>query len=206
MINRRYITRVAVAYLALLLGATPLHAARILVIGDSWAEPTAAALQQVLTENEHADVIVESTPYWGYAYQLSSPEGLDMISTWLDAWPDTNIVHLSIGANDMGESWTPAMAGTQQEANLLTVIMQDVETIVDHIFTIRPDVQILWSSYDFFRPLRNRTPAEMNAIYIAMAERSAQLAMTRQPGLTFVDLYGLFQVTLRFRRHQTHAV
>ena len=196
--NHRSITRVAAVCLALLLGSTTLHAARILVIGDSWAEPTAAALQQVLTENEHADIIVESTPYWGYAYQLSSPEGLDRISSWLDAWPDTNFVHLSIGANDMGESWTPAMAGTEQEARLLTVIMQDVETIVDHIFAIRPDVQILWSSYDFFRPLRNRTPAEMNAIYIAMAERSAQLAISRQPGLTFVDLYGLFQVTYGF--------
>jgi lysophospholipase L1-like esterase len=198
MIRHRYITGVTVAFLALLLASTPLQAARILVIGDSWAEPTAAALQQVLTENEHPDIIVESTPYWGYAYQLSSPAGLDKISAWFNLWPDTNIVHLSIGANDMGESWTPAMAGTQQEARLLTEIMRDVETIVDHIFAIRPDVHILWSSYDFFRPLRNTTPSENNAIYIAMAERAAQLALTRQPGLTFVDLYGLFQVSFGF--------
>ena len=50
-------------FLALLLGSTPLHADRILVIGDSWAAPIAPELQAVLHENGHTDITVDATPY-----------------------------------------------------------------------------------------------------------------------------------------------
>jgi hypothetical protein len=190
--------RVVAIYLSLVLMSMPLCADRILVIGDSLAEPTAAALQLVMMEKDHTDIIVQTTPYLGFASEMSSTAGLNTLTNWLNTWPDISIVHLSLGANDMGMVWTPAMAGTAQEANLLTVIMQDINTIADHIFMIRPDVKILWSSYDFFRPLTTATPAENNAIYLAMAERSEQLVVARNDGMSYLNLYGLFQVTYGF--------
>jgi hypothetical protein len=184
-------------FLALLLGSTALHADRILAIGDSWAEPIGDQLRIVLAENEHTDIIVQATPFWGRAKRLSSPNGLDAIAKWLDDWPDTIIMYLSIGGNDWTAQWTPALIGTQEEVDLFTEIVGDVETIVDHIFSIRPDVQILWPSYDFTRPFDLGTPTEINAVQIQMAELAMQLAMAKS-GLNFVDLMGTLQVTYGF--------
>ena len=186
-------------FLVLLLGSTALHAERILVIGDSWAQPIGNQLRIVLAANEHTDIIVQLTLQWGTASSLSSSAGLAAITSWLNAWPDANIVHLSIGGNDWAweSGWTPDLAGTQEEADLLAAIMVDVETIADHIFSIRPGAQIMWSSYDFFRPNDLGTPTEVNTAHIKMAELGAQLAMTK-PGLSFVDLFGTLQVTYGF--------
>lgn len=191
--------------LLLSLTPVPLQAARILVIGDSWARPTAQALRQVLDENGHTNIAVKVTPFKGYAWELALESGLETISAWLDEWPDTKIIHLSSGANDMGRTWTPSMAGTQQENQLLTLIMNNVETITDHILQVRPDIRILWSSYDYFRRINEQTPAETNGIYLAMAERSEQLVLDRKPQITYLNLYGLFQVTYGFDgvRHDT---
>jgi hypothetical protein len=186
------------ACLLLLLTSTALQAARILVIGDSWAIPTARALQGVVDENGHTNTIVQITPYWGYASELASDAGLATISSWLEKWPDTRIIHLSTGANDMGRTWEPSMAGTLQEDQLLTQIMNDVETVVDHINSIRPDIRILWSSYDYFRRINRQSPAETNGIYHAMAARSENFVLSREPRMTYMNLYGLFQVTYGF--------
>ena len=125
--------------------------------------------------------------WWGASIDLSSPAGLDMISEWMGSRPDANMTHLSIGGNDWLNLWGPGLAGTQYEAGLLAVIVNRVETIVDHIFSIRPAAQIMWSSYGFVRQLAKGTPAEINRVQIIMAELAAQLALTK-PGLSFVDL------------------
>jgi len=197
--TNRHIGAAVATFLALLLGSTALHADRILVIGDSWAQPIGHQLGIVLAANEHTDIIVELTPRWGTASSLSSPEGLAAITSWLNTWPDANIVHLSIGGNDWEweGGWTPDLAGTQEEAGLFTTVVGNVETIADHIFLIRPGAQIMWSSYDFFRPNTLGTPTEVNTAHIKMAELGAQLAMTK-PGLSFVDLFGTLQLTYGF--------
>lgn len=198
--NSRQITRhqgiVTALFLVALLGSTGLCADRILVIGDSWAEPIGKNLQVVLTENEHTDIVVQTTPIVYRAEGLALPEKIGRISTWLDDWPDTIIVHLSIGGNDWN-SWTPDMAGTQEEADLFAAIVENVEAIADYIFSIRPDVQIVWSSYDFTRPNDQGTPTELNALTIKMAELATQLAMTK-PGLSFADIVGTLQVKFGF--------
>ena len=132
------------------------------------------------------------------AFTLSDTAGLDAITSWLSQQPEANIVHLSIGANDWFNFWTQELIGTQAEADLLAGIVDNVETVVDHILSIRPDAQIFWSSYDFFRPLQLATPAEINALQINLADRASQLAMTRQPELTFGDFNGLLQETYGF--------
>ena len=184
-------------FLALLLGSISLHADRILVIGDSWAAPIGDELRAVLTENGHTEIKVETRLFAHTAFDLSSPAGLDSISAWLDAWPDANIVHLSIGANDWFNTWTLDSAGTQAEASLFADIVGWVERAVDHIFSIRPDAQVMWSSYDFFRPINLAPPTEINRIHITLADLASKLALT-WPGLSFVNLNGTLQVTYGF--------
>ena len=175
----------------------PLHADRILVIGDSWAEPVGNRLQMILTENGHTNITVQTTPIVYTASGLASPEKIGRISTWLEEWPDTSIVHLSIGGNDWND-WTSNMADTQREAELFAEIVANVETIVDYIFSIRPDVRIAWSSYDFGRPdERMGTPTELNSAEMRRDDLAEQLAMTK-PGLSYVNIMGTLQIKFGF--------
>jgi lysophospholipase L1-like esterase len=128
---------------------------------------------------------------------LSSAEGLAKISDWLSAYPDTSIVHLTIGANDLNV--TPETAGTDHEAQVHAAITGNVETVVEHLLALRPDLRIYWSSYDFFRPRLNfGTPAEMNAIYLNFNEACAEFARTEGAALTYGDMYGSMQVAFGF--------
>jgi hypothetical protein len=189
---------VIVTFIAILLASTPLHADRILVIGDSGAVPIGTELQTVLQENGHMDVIVETTPFIGTAWQMRARARLDDISAWLDEMPDVTVVHINIGGNDWGASdWTPFWAGTAAERNLIAGIIRNVEVVVDHIFSLRPDIQIMWKSFEFPRPYGRGTPAEINAFMITMDEQRAQFAATRA-GLIFVDVKGTLQVAYGF--------
>jgi len=185
-------------FLALLLGSTPLDADRILVIGDSWAAPIAPELQTVLHENGHTDIAVDAAPYMSHAWRMTIQASLDDITAWLDERPDVTVVQLSIGANDwLGSGWKPSWADTAQERSLIAGIIRNVEVGVDHIFSLRPDIQILWSSTDFPRPVDRGLPVQINTFLITFAEQRAHFAATK-PGLSFVDLNGTLQVTYGF--------
>jgi hypothetical protein len=194
----RQIGAAIAAILVLLLGSTSIHADRIMVIGDSGAEPFAAALPTVLHENGHSDITVDVTPFIRDAKQMRTRASLDDIATWLDERPDVIVVHMSIGGNDWVYSgWRPFWADTPEERSLIAGIIRNVEIVVDHILSLRPDIQILWQAGDFPRPYSQGTPAEINTFLITFAEQKAQFAATR-PGLNFVDTLGTLQVTYGF--------
>lgn len=189
---------------------SPLRASQVLVFGDSWAEGIVPALRSVFANHGYADVTVEETEFWGLAARLSSAEGLEYIAEELGQRPDIDIVHLSIGHNDVHcvlvndqctFNWNPAMAGTAAEDEILDTIIADTETIVDHIQSIRPEVKIFIQSYDYMRPRDNipqrGTPTENNAVHTKWADRAAELA-ARKPKLTFLNLMGLMQSTYGF--------
>jgi hypothetical protein len=182
----------------LLVFSAPLRADRILVISDSWAPGIASGLKTVLRENGYMNITVEGFQNMGAATQLGSADGLDYVSHLLNARPDTIVVHLQVGAHDwLASGWTPAWS-IQSENDLIGGIIQNVERVVDHILSLRPDIQILWSSYDFPRPIeRGGTPAENNRFLIKMAEQQAQFALTK-PSLSVVNAYGTLQLTFGF--------
>ena len=193
-----------------LFAGLPVHAAEIVIFGDSWAKPMGPALQWVLDNHGHEDVNVHTTKFWGLAVRLGSPEGLAYITQQLDLHPEANIVTLSVGYNDVhcdldGSTchvrWRPGMAGTLSESEILDSIVLDTEKIVDHIASIRPGAKVLLQSYDFMRPLEEiatkGTPPENNTVHLKWADRVAKLAQ-RKPTLTFVNLHGLMQVTYGF--------
>jgi lysophospholipase L1-like esterase len=168
------------------------------------------ALSSVFAENGHGDVTVEATEFVGLAATLATPGRLEFISEELNKRPDVTIVHLSAGINDLHcllvnsactTNWNPNLIGTPAEADILATIMDDAETIVDHIFSIRPEMKILWAGGDYTRPRTPQqkfgSPAEHNGVHIRFAELAQQLAI-KKPGLRFVDLFGLLQVTYGF--------
>ncbi|MFC1606170.1 hypothetical protein ACFL33_04840 [Pseudomonadota bacterium] len=184
--------------MALLIASMPVWADRILVIGDSWAKPVAPLLRVVLEENGHTDIAVDAAPFVYTAYLLNSPAGLNDISTWLAEKPDVTFVQLSIGANDWEESgWKSSWAETTWETALINRVVSHVDAVVDHIQSLRPDIRILWSSYDFPRPVQQGTPEQVNAFLIKLAAGMAQFARSK-PGVSFVDVDGTLQVTFGF--------
>jgi hypothetical protein len=184
--------------LALLPGSIPLQADGIIVIGDSWAEPIGNELRDVLAENGHAEIPVQTTPYWGGPRNLDTPEGFEAISGWLDQWPDANFIYMMMGQNNWLCCWTTDMIGSQEEADLFASIVDHTESVVDHIWSIRPDARILWTAGEYFRPHHLGTPTELNANHDSLAELAAEFATGRYPELTFLDWNGLLQVTYGF--------
>jgi hypothetical protein len=194
----RQIRAAIAAILVLLLGSTSIHADRILVIGDSGAAPLAAELQIVLHENGHTDITVDATPYIGTSSHMRTTARLNDITEWLDERLDVIVVQINIGGNDWSNSdWTPSWANTASERSLIEGIIQNVEIVVDHIFSLRPDIQILWKSFEFPRPISRGTPVEINNFQITMDKQRAQFAATK-PGLSFVDVKGTLQVAYGF--------
>lgn len=125
--------------------ATP----RILLVGDSWVDQawgarafeTALQNQGFFEVEEKGDV----TAIGGTtAADWATPAFLALITQELQANPELDIVHLSVGGNDFLE----APPGTNL-FQLFFQIMDDVEIIVAHIHSIRPNARIALSIYDY---------------------------------------------------------
>ena len=190
---------VILTFLVLLLSSTPLFAKQILVISDSWSKGVALGLRVVLKENGYTDISVDGRQNKGSAEGLSSPSGLNYIYSLIG--PDTIIVHLQTGGNDwLASGWTSDWS-SQAGDDLIQSIIADVETVVDYIRWLRPDIQVLWSSYDYLRPVNTYTyrgtPTEVNGFWRKWAEKAAQFASSK-PGLSFVDVNGTLQVAYGF--------
>jgi hypothetical protein len=195
--NKHRIRAIA-SFLTLLLGSTSLHADRILVIGASNSAPLVPELQAVFNDNGHTEIIVDVTPFVCCAWRMRTIDELNHISTWLDERPDVIVVQIGIGVNDwQAAGWIPSWADTAAERSLIAGIIRNVEVVVDHIFSLRPDIQIMWVSGDFPRPYQLGTPLEINTFLLKFAEQRAQFADTI-PGLSFVDTHGTLQVTFGF--------
>ena len=76
---------------------------------------------------------------------------------------------------------------------LFDVIIADVQTIVQHVLTLRPDVLLLQPSYDYPRPLPSGTPLEVNTAAENLATRIQTLADSIA-GMSFENLNGLMQI------------
>jgi hypothetical protein len=175
----------------------PLQANEILVIGDSWAGPIGGQLRIVLTENGHADVPVRITPYWGGPRNFDSPEGFAALSGWLEHWPDVTHVYMMMGQNNWLCCWDTSMIGSQAEADLFASIITHTHAVLDHILSIQPNLRIVWTAGEYFRPHHLGTPAQVNANHDRLAELAVHYSSNRA-GLTFLDWNGLFQVTYGF--------
>lgn len=191
--------------LTFFLACFPVRAAEILVVGDSWAKPIGYQLRLELAERGHTESKVWLTSSWGKACTLMSPEGLNRVEAWIGQYPELDIVHFSLGGNDILDNWAPA-AGLKAEDELVDQIAACMEGIFDHILSISPEMQLVWSSYDYLRPIFSGpwtwtgtvTPQQVNRIFDRLANVAAQLAETKGPNIHTVDIVGTLQTTYGF--------
>jgi len=175
-----------------------LQSDQLLVIGDSWAWQRIPTIQAVFQENGHGDIEIIQAETRLYASGLKSPRRLQELTLLFNNYPDATMVHLSIGGNDI-ETVAPSVDGTPAETARMATIFEDMDIIVDHMVSLRPDVQIFWSSYDFQRPRPTLgTPHELNSTYLRLNEKSAEYALSRSENMTYSDVNGLLQVNYGF--------
>jgi hypothetical protein len=182
---------------ALLLTVAPAHAARILVIGDSWGVAAGPALQQVLIDNGSADRVASIAVGGETAANINTPQWLQQISTALQDNPDAELVHLSLGGNDFLGRWN-AFLSPEQEDELVVGILEDIGAIADHILEQRPGIRIYWSSYDFPRPLIIGEPEDVNNASLRFSAKAQALADARGDAVVYGDFNGLTQVAYGF--------
>jgi GDSL-like lipase/acylhydrolase family protein len=187
-------------------GAGPAEAG-VVVFGDSWGVPAGPALQSVFTNHGHSETVYNAAIGGTRAAptgnptpekNLSGPAGLQHISDTLAAHPDANLIHLSLWGNDFLLNWEAGM-GAANEVSAFATIIGNVETIVDHMLSVRPEARVFWSSYDYLRPFDLGTPQQVNAAFSRFWNGCAQvLADSKGSSLTFHDFSGLMQITYGF--------
>lgn len=149
---RRCATIPLIAILGICAGA---HAQtqRILLIGDSWAgiEWSNRSFQQALQNaglgqfEENGTIAAGGTTADNWA---NNGTFLANITTELTNNPTIDIVFMQMGGNDiLGASPAPTTAGEYE--TFWSGVWDDIQTVVDHIQTIRPDAKIIYSNYDY---------------------------------------------------------
>lgn len=170
----------------------------ILVIGDSWAQPIGNQLRIILAEQGHPDAVVTTTPYWGGPRNLDTPEGFAAIEGWLEASPQARYLYMMMGQNNWLCCWTTAMIGTQEETDLFDSIIEHTHNVVNHILSIRPGMQIIWTTGEYFRPHHLGTPPQINTNVDRLAGLAAEYTLESRANLVFLNWNGLMQVTYGF--------
>ncbi len=127
---------------------------RILLVGDSWAafQNADATINQALMNMGHSDkkfvsnvqIAENGADTWDF---VDGPKQ-DAIENIIDANPDIDIVHLSIGGNDVLGDWHVSF--TQEMTDSLT---QDVEgrlhSIIDFLQGTRTGMHVFWPGYTY---------------------------------------------------------
>ncbi len=152
---RRIYVRVALCIGLLVALGAGAHAQtqRILLIGDSWAdiEWTNRSFQQALQnaglgqfeENGIIAIGGSTADQWA-----NNGTYLDNITTMMTTNPTIDIVFMHLGGNDfLGASPAPATEG-ELEA-FWDGVFDDIQIVVNHVQSLRPDAKVIWSNYDY---------------------------------------------------------
>ncbi len=127
---------------------------RVLLVGDSWANFIGIdnSINTAFTKAGHSNykfftnsniaVNGTTTDYFLLPAQIAE------IQNQLNLHPDIDFVHLSIGGNDVLNTWNINFTQAQTDS-LLDSVYAHIVTIIDYIKTARPGVRILWSGYTY---------------------------------------------------------
>ena len=127
---------------------------RILLVGDSWAffMNVDQTINKVMKDWGHSN-------YTYYTDLVLSENGAETddfllpakkqkIQDKLNEFPSINVVHLSIGGNDVLGSWKVNFTN-QQTDSLQNAVFQRLDSVITFIKSARPGIQILWSGYTY---------------------------------------------------------
>lgn len=192
---------------------------RVLLVGDSWA--------QFMNADTTFDVVFRKWGHSNFSYVANAtiafngavsndfldPTRLAEIQNQLNLNPDIDLVHLSIGGNDVLGDWNVNFTQAQTDS-LMYSVYGKITAIIDSIKAMRPGIRIVWSGYAYpnfgqvitdLGALQTVHPfyslwsgmgfpnfGQLNGILNAYSSKMDTLALT-DPQVDFVRTNGLLQ-------------
>ncbi len=181
----------------------------VVVAGDSWAflacthKSLDRALEKVGIKDKGVNSTCQATSLVGMRASgwKSSIMHKATIAALLN--PEVKVLYLSLGGNDIMNSWNKNMTPDEELAALNTV-RQRVVDVIQEYRKLRPDIKILLAGYDFPRFIKDHpipnykegyedmgepTPQEMNEGLIRFTKLMAELADNQN--VFFIHFLGL---------------
>lgn len=139
--------------LALILPGNAAAVERVLLVGDSWAwfQWVDESHDVVFGANGYANVDVigfETTENGSTARDWATAEYLQRITDAIADNPEVDTVQLTIGGNDFLGRWRADLTMMEVD-DLINTVTADLQTVVDHILSLDPDIHIILSFYDY---------------------------------------------------------
>lgn len=128
--------------------------ARVLLIGDSWAffMNTDQTINNTLRKWGHSNYIFRSNTIvsenGAETDDLLKPAKQAEIANLLNQNPSIDVVHVSIGGNDMLGDWKKSFTPVQTQA-LKASVFDRLQQIFDFIKSLRPGIKIFWAGYTY---------------------------------------------------------
>lgn len=125
---------------------------KVMLIGDSWAffMGVDQTINNVFKQWGHSDIeyytnLILSENGAETVDFLQADKQNEMESQLLNR-PEVEVVHLSLGGNDVLGSWNINFTQSQTDS-LKSEVQDSLIAVIDFIKSVRPDVKILWSGY-----------------------------------------------------------
>ncbi len=191
---------------------------RVLLVGDSWAQfmLTDGTIDDGLRIIGHSDKKFVSNYFiaenGAQTDDFLAQDKQEEIQNLINANPELDIVHLSIGGNDVMGDWNVSMS--EQETNAIEEAVADrLEQIIEFLKTTRSGMNIFWAGYaypnfeevieDYFFPSQHPfystwddmgQPSflEINSLLNEFSDSVAAYADT-EPAMSFVRAQGILQ-------------
>ncbi|MCX8063580.1 MAG: proprotein convertase P-domain-containing protein [Candidatus Hydrogenedentes bacterium] len=168
---------------------------RILLIGDSWTaipwNMDPPALRSVLLRPEWVQnlggryvEIGDLALRAGTASEWDTDQLKNEITQKLNEYPTIDIVHISLGGNDINVAWKYHHSW-EQINSLLDATTQHIRNVVQHCLSVRPNIRVAICGYDYLNISEGYTwgtytnpfnPFDV-IIYVAGIEQPTQLAL-----------------------------
>ncbi len=153
---------IAAALFGLLMSSTLCaQTARVLIVGDSWAEEmwldgSHEVIFAVNGASEISAIGGDTTISGSTAAEWATPDFLQLITDALAANPQIDIVQLTVGGNDFLDAWSINLPPMQVDL-IKAQILEHLQVIVAHILEQDPRLDVLLSFYDYpnFRDTRS---------------------------------------------------
>lgn len=159
----------------------------ILVLGDSWGVGINNSITSVAGA---AGFTVDNQAHGGReAADMVTASGLAELTSDLNANLDAKVVHLIIGGNDFLGGWSPFLSPSEEQ-DLFDSILNDVQTIANHINTVRPDVETFHMGYEYPQPMPPIPVPTINQAILTVSSRQESIVA---PNYTYIEFYGLTQ-------------
>lgn len=125
---------------------------KVMLLGDSWAFFMNAdgTINNVFDQWGHSDIEyftnLTLSENGAETTDFLQANKQDEIENQLLSRPEIEVVHVSLGGNDVLGSWNISFTQSQTDS-LKAEVKDSLVAVIDFIKSVRPDVKILWSGY-----------------------------------------------------------